>query len=105
MDQGLNPWGTCLHQLYSHSCTPLRVHSALVCGGFRRNWVCFFMKSPKFECVCTFFQHWKKKYFGKLYLDMALINLIWWKVSLPTAEELELGIFKIPSIPYHSMVL
>jgi len=41
----------------------------------------------------------------KARLDGALSNLVWWKMSLVMAGGLELMIFKVPSNPYHSMIL
>lgn len=74
--KGLNPLSTYLNQLCSDRCTPLTVHSALVCGGCRRSWVCFFRQSPNLNVLAYFSSTGKKKYFGKWYLDTALNNLI-----------------------------
>jgi len=41
----------------------------------------------------------------KARLDGALSNLGWWKTSLLMAGGLEPVIFKVPSNPYHSVIL
>jgi len=41
----------------------------------------------------------------KARLDGALSNLVWWKMSLLMAGGRNQMIFKVPSNPYHSVIL